>query len=687
MQEIIKCVSAAGERLDICADCASMGLISNSEPLIQICRELVQKEVKVQILTEIKKENVQYCRQLMTFAQLVHKDNVMEGIWVVTEKDFISTLPQDSKEGAFQQAPPYIQSNVKEVLILQKFVFDRLWARAIPAEIKIHELESGNIEKTEVFYGPENAVRIIVDSMAGVEREMIACTEAASIALVTNVEPIGREYKDFKRRGVRFRSIYEITKESLPYVKELVQYAEIRHLDGIKGNFAVTEKEYLATAIVTRGDEPVTEVIRSTSKAVMEQHRYFFESLWTRSVPAEQKIRELENGIQIPRIEVIEDPKKSIGVAVNIMEHTQKEFQVMYATPHTFALAVQIGALDLYNKMGYKGVVVKILVPSGPDDASLNRVVDHALKVAPSVRLRITPTELNTRITIMISDRHQVMTWELKDDSNQDPYQAAGVATYCNMESISTSYMTIFEALWNMAEMYEQVERHDKAQSEFINIAAHELRTPIQPILGLAEVLKEQVAGDSEHATLVDAIIRNARRLQGLQEDILEVARIESNLLNLKLARLNIDDTIARIVDEARSNMGIEKDVTLVLNGSTTGDVIVYADEERIAQVVRNLLENALKFTAEGTIRISTKMAKSGREAIVSVEDSGTGIDEEILPRLFQKFATKSPKGTGLGLFICRKIVESHGGRVWAENNSSGRGATFSFSLPTKPQR
>jgi signal transduction histidine kinase len=131
----------------------------------------------------------------------------------------------------------------------------------------------------------------------------------------------------------------------------------------------------------------------------------------------------------------------------------------------------------------------------------------------------------------------------------------------------------------------------------------------------------------------------------------------------------------------------MEKDVMLVWNGSTARDVIVYADEERIAQVVRNLLENALKFTATGTIRISTRMAKSGREAIVSVEDSGTGIDEEILPRLFQKFATKSPKGTGLGLFICRKIIESHGGRVWAENNSNGPGATFSFSLPTKPQR
>ena len=694
MREMTSRISEAAERLDICADRSSPEIFANHLSFVSTCEDLVRRGIKVRMMTEITEHNVKFCKQLMKFAQLTHKDHVMEGIWAVTEKDFVSSLPQFEGEDKPENAPQYIQSNVKEVLRLQKFVFDRLWARGIPGEIRILELESGNIEKTEVFYGPENAVRIIVNSMAGVEKEMIACTEAASIALVTNVEPIGREYRNFRGRGVTLRSIYEITKENLSIVKELTQYAEIRHLDGIKGNFAVTEKEYLATAMVTRGNEPVTEVIRSTSKAVMEQHRYFFESLWAKSIPAGQKIRELEEGIEIPRIEVIKDSKKSIAIAADIMENTQEEFQVMYATPHTFALGVQLGALESYKRMVDRGVTVKVLIPSGQDDRLLRQNIDQALKIAPSVRLKLTPSELNTRITIMISDRRQFMTWELKDDLNQDPFKAAGVATYSNMETLSTSYMTIFEALWNMAEMYEkvnsmyeQVKRHDRAQNEFINIAAHELRTPIQPILGLAEVVREHISGDSEQATLVDAIIRNARRLQNLQEDILEVARIESNLLKLKLSTLNLNDTILGVVAEMQSSMKMESKVTLEYDGSAIKDLIVYADEDRISQVIHNLLENAFKFTAKGTIRVVAKKTESGQEVIIAIQDSGKGVDEEIMPRLFQKFATKSPKGTGLGLYICRKIVESHGGRIWAENSKNRSGATFYFSLPTKEKQ
>jgi signal transduction histidine kinase len=108
---------------------------------------------------------------------------------------------------------------------------------------------------------------------------------------------------------------------------------------------------------------------------------------------------------------------------------------------------------------------------------------------------------------------------------------------------------------------------------------------------------------------------------------------------------------------------------------------IVEADKDRISQVISNLLANAVKFTNEGVIRIAAE--KNNGEILVSIKDTGTGVDPEILPRLFTKFVTKPETGgTGLGLFISKSIVEAHGGRIWAENNTDGKGATFYFSLP-----
>lgn len=677
---ILQVAATASEKLDICADRSWVRLIANSRPLVEACNALLQKGVKLQLVTEIDANNFHYCKEIMKFGEVRHKDHVMEGIWTITEKDFISTLPQTDSQNL-----QYLSSTVKEVLTLQKFVYDRLWTRATPAEIRIQELEVGQGERTEIFYGAENAVRVIVESMAGVEKEMIACTEAASIDLVTKVEPIRKEYLSFRSRGVNFRSIFEITKENLAYCKELTQYAEIRHLDGIKGNFAVTEKEYLATATVG-GKEPITQVIRSTSKVIMEQHRYFFESLWSKSIPAEQKIRELEEGIEVPRIEIIDDSRKSIDFAVDLMAKVQKEFLVSFATHHTFVLAVQMGALDSYKKMRERGATVKLLVPMSGDETDIQETVQKALAASPGVSIRLTESNLNTRITIMISDRKKFMTWELRDDRNEDPYEAAGIATYCNMESFAASYATIFDELWSMAELYEKVKLHDIAQSEFINIVAHELRTPIQPILGLAEMLKEDAGDDPEKTKMVDAIIKNATRLQNLQEDILEVARIESNMLCLNLSPIVFDKIIQTVVEEEQ-RIKTQKDVELHYDGRAVKDIVVQADGERISQVMRNLLENAFKFTSEGSIRVEAKSSNSGKEVIVSVKDTGIGIHHQIMPRLFQKFATKSSKGTGLGLYICRNIIESHGGKIWAANNSDQAGATFSFSLPAGTAR
>ncbi|HYZ58102.1 MAG TPA: sensor histidine kinase [Nitrososphaeraceae archaeon] len=229
-----------------------------------------------------------------------------------------------------------------------------------------------------------------------------------------------------------------------------------------------------------------------------------------------------------------------------------------------------------------------------------------------------------------------------------------------------------------LSQANQQLKVHDKMQREFINIAAHELRTPIQPILGLSEVLRSK-AKDEKQRIIADIISRNAKRLQGLAEDILDVTRIESHSLKLRKEEFNLNDIIVNCINDA--TITHRKNVKLLYEPK---DVIVEGDKGRISQVVSNLLNNAFKFTTDGSISISiiSEENEEDGKVIVSIKDTGTGIDLELFPRLFSKFATKSFAGTGLGLFIAKSIIEAHGGKIWAENNPDGKGATFRFSLP-----
>ena len=263
----------------------------------------------------------------------------------------------------------------------------------------------------------------------------------------------------------------------------------------------------------------------------------------------------------------------------------------------------------------------------------------------------------------------------------------------------------------------EQLKLQEKMQKEFINVAAHELRTPIQPILGLSEILRSRLtkAPGWQGQDLLDIIIRNAKRLQRLAEDILDVTRIESQSLRLKKERFNLNQMVSNIIEDHRNQILKDNTETKTENINTginliflpgKDDIEVEADKSRIAQVISNLLSNAIKFTRQERIEAEKESSKDNqgktilitiekddvrKEAVISIRDAGTGIDSEIFPRLFSKFASKSFEGTGLGLFISRSIVEAHGGKIWAENNSNDSfeegGATFRFSLAVSDVR
>jgi signal transduction histidine kinase len=180
----------------------------------------------------------------------------------------------------------------------------------------------------------------------------------------------------------------------------------------------------------------------------------------------------------------------------------------------------------------------------------------------------------------------------------------------------------------------------------------------------------------------VDSIMRNAKRLVRLASDILDVTRIEGKSLRVHRESFDLDIVIHSALEDTKNATRVddERSTQLEFQYESKGPIFVFADKGRISQIIYNLLANSIKFTHEGYIRVTVE--RKSREIIVSISDSGKGIDPEIIPRLFAKFSTKSETGTGLGLFICKNIVEAHGGKIWAESNTHDRGSTFSFSLP-----
>ena len=238
-----------------------------------------------------------------------------------------------------------------------------------------------------------------------------------------------------------------------------------------------------------------------------------------------------------------------------------------------------------------------------------------------------------------------------------------------------------------LTNQYEKVKESEKMKSEFINIAAHELRTPIQPILGLTDIIYSKIKDEETHE-LLDIIMRNAKRLKRLTDNLLDISKIEGRSLILNKDKFNLNILISEVLKDYVNKQKNQLKVEIVYDFKHKEDIIIEADRDRISQVIHNLLDNALKFTmySNQTVFVIVDKKEEGKEegqVIVSVKDTGEGISKEVFPKLFTKFTTSdSTTGTGLGLYICKNIVEAHGGRIWAENNSDENGAIFNFTLP-----
>src|SRR5215203_3852422 len=584
-------------------------------------------------------------------------------------------------------------------------------------------------ERTEILIGPEVTTNQAWEFFSHVYKKLDGCASSAATPIVMTI--FRDAYKSMKSRGIKIRSVTDITKDNLKHCKDLMQYAEVRHISSLIGNFGLSETEYIVAPTMKEG-QPLPKLIYSNSKEMVEQQQNIFDIFWSKAIPAEQRIKEIEEDREEEFSEIINNPEKATEIYVNLAKSVKSSALLLLPSSKALIMEYELGIIDylIQSSKTKDARDIRIICSINDDNA---QIVKRLYEEAPNIGILNTTTNLATKVFIANDDT--LFRAELSDPEADAFSKAFGFAIYSNSKPTVGAFKSFFELVWQSHEINEKLQEADKVQKEFINIAAHELRTPIVPILNLSELLYSNVKErqpelqEKEMLEMLEIILRNANRLHQLTEDILDVTRIESHTLKLRKERFNLNDAILNVIEDYREQIanGNNGNVKLIYepanssssssnsneNTSNGSIILVEADRRRLAQVISNLLNNAIKFTKEGTVTVSTTTAssiikrkdadrdsgdgkvkeekeKEEEEVVIAVKDTGTGIDPELMPRLFTKFATKSYQGTGLGLYISKSIIEAHGGKMWAENNSDEgsdsetkhKGATFYFTLP-----
>ena len=682
---VIKFIDNATGRIDGCVDHTRPSLLIDIEALRMTFNEARKRGIKIRFVTEMTDDNITYCKELMRSSvnELRHLDGI-KGNFYVSEKEYVSpaTVHEEGKP-----ASHVVYSNVKEVVEQGQYLFETLWSKTLPADQRIREIEKGVIRyETVIVDNPQEIIKEISNLIANSSELATCLTSGGMIYSHEHFFDVNKNLLDKQKKGEHkgIRYITYINDQNMNLVKLYLDYGiEVKHVQNLPPmSFSFSNKKIAITIEKMEDGKLVQSLLLSNEPHYLKHFASVFQELWGNGIDAAVKIKEIEEGIETAKIEIIRNPEEAMKLSRQLIKSAKHEVLRIYPSFNGFRRHIRIGALHLFREVLEHGISVRILVPA--DKQQIDEIMNGLELALPKLEIRGLDRSLQTQIGIIVVDRKESMIIELKDDAKERYYDAAGLASYSNSGPIAFSYASIFETLWKQGELYEQLKAYSAMQKEFINIAAHELRTPVQPILGLSQVLLSEKKG-GERSELLIVINRNAERLQQLIEDILDVTKIESQSLHLKKQRFNLNDLILSVIWEHRNLIERQQSNKKIVFTSKD-DINTEGDKGRISQVVSNLLGNAIKFTEEeGSILISAELKKEAYKKIVvvSVKDTGAGIDSEMVPRLFTKFASKSEMGgTGLGLYISKSIIDAHRGKIWSDNNSKGKGATFSFSLP-----
>ena len=494
-------------------------------------------------------------------------------------------------------------------------------------------------EKTQMITNRKQS-DIITDVISNAEKNLNICGDSA-LPDFTLTGRIKKACQHAKLKGIKIRYITEITKNNLSSCKELMKFAEVRHLDKIVGNFVVSDKEYFGQS---SGNNFLSNQIYDDGHGMVEHQNYIFEILWNNATIQHDKISSLEVGVDSEEVKVLSDPFEIRTTYLNLINSAKSEISLIIATPKALQRNYGGGIISmLIEASEKKDVNVNLVIPTYEND-KIQVDFLHTESLAKNIRFRIksiVPATTQThkiKTTFLIVDKKSVFIIDVKDDNKDNFIEAVGYATLHTSKSRTESYNFIFDTIWRQADLYEslreanknllysyqKLEEHDAMEKEFINLAAHELRTPSQSIIGYSEMLKDLPERNKQYE---EAISRNAARLYSLVTNMLSIARIESQTMKLNKSIFDLNLKINNVIKDISQQLELRKSNKVRIEFKPIGKINITADKEKIFQVFANLLNNALKFTNQGTIIISAKQKENANEAVVMIKDSGPGID------------------------------------------------------------
>jgi signal transduction histidine kinase len=426
-------------------------------------------------------------------------------------------------------------------------------------------------------------------------------------------------------------------------------------------------------------------------KNFIEYKQFVFDTFWDKAIPTSNEIQEIKNDKSSKScIKIIKNPEETIRIAINLVQSAEDEVLLLFSSANGFYRRMVLGdgflTLQRLQDTTKGNIKLRILTPYD------KKIVDAVNRLtAKGIHIRYLPETLYLTVTFLIADRKFSMTAELVNDYTESPAESLGLSTFSNSKSTVLYYISMFENLWKQSELYEkaenlyeQLKKTNETQIQFIKETAHEIRNPIQSILGLAEVMLSNKNPDPGHVEdLLRIIIKNAKKIKLLTDNILEAARIDSQLLTLNMEEFDLVESVKDLIKDLKSQIR-DKKISLVLK-CNEDSILLVADKLRLSQVVLNLINNAINIVQEGEIIVSLERQDNNNTLLIRIIDDGSGIPSNIKDKLFKKFVTGSKSGTGLGLYICKNIIEKHGGKIWADNNKN-KGANFNFTIPITSQ-
>ena len=420
--------------------------------------------------------------------------------------------------------------------------------------------------------------------------------------------------------------------------------------------------------------------------------QFVLDTFWDKALPTSDEIQEIKNNKSSkPSLKVIENPEEAIRTAINLVQSAEDEVLLLFSSANGFNRRMVLGdgflTLQRLQDITKGNIKLRILTPFD------KKIIDAVSRLmAKGVHIKYLPEALSLTVTFLIVDRKFSMTAELANDYTEIPAESLGLSTFSNSKATVLYYISMFENLWKQSDLYEKAEYFydqlkdtNESQIQFIKETAHEIRNPIQSILGIAEMMLSNKNLDVGHIDdLIIIVIRNAKKIKILTENILEAARIDSNILSLEMEEFDLVELVKDLLKDLKNHLIQNKNINLILK-CKEDSILIVADKLRLNQVFLNIINNAIKVAQqEGEIIVFLER-QDNNTVLVRITDNGPGIPSNLKDKIFNKFVTGSKSGTGLGLYICKNIIEKHGGKIWAENNKN-KGANFNFTIPMTAQ-